>query len=201
MRIPSRRRHAYSTGVPRLLRSKPLASKHSAQRGILSAQDDLQYFGRLWISTSTGLDLSSLGLSSQMTFSASCTKPVLANRMGEKTARDQLYPRRKSQASCDTLDVSEIRAPVVVQTAGSCLCWAGLSGSLRYPNAPHCSVMPARRRIALAVIIPRQSGPPAVAFTAASRLLWRGSRRTPQDAERAERTASEIDAVGWHIKP
>src|SRR5260370_13355616 len=147
MRIPLRRRHAYSTGVPRLLRSKPLASKHSAQRGILSAQDDLQYVGRLWISTSTGLDLSSLGLSS------------LANRMGEKTAQDQLYPRRNSQASCDTLDVSEISAPVVVQTAGSCLCWAGLSGSLRYPNAPHCSVMPARRRVALAVIIPRQSGP------------------------------------------
>ena len=200
MRIPSRRRHAYSTGVPRLLRSKPLASKHSAQRGILSAQDDLQYFGRLWISTSTGLDLSSLGLSSQMTFSASCTKPVLANRMGEKTARDQLYPRRKSQASCDTLDVSEIRAPVVVQTAGSCLCWAGLSGSLRYPNAPHCSVMPARRRVALAVIIPRQSGPPAVAFTAPVGCFG-ADRVELQDVERAERTAGEIDAGGWHIKP
>ena len=155
MRIPPRRRHAYSTGVPRLLRSKPLASKHSAQRGILSAQDDLQYVGRLWISTSTGLDLSSLGLSSQMTFSASCTKPVLANRMGEKTARHQLYRRRKSQASCDTLDVSEIRVPL----SFSC-CWAGPSGSLQYPNAPHCFVMPARRRVALAVIIPRRSGYP-----------------------------------------
>ena len=54
--------------------------------------------------------------------------------------------------------------------------------------------------MALAVIIPRQSGPPAVAFTAPVGCFG-ADRVELQDVERAERTAGEIDAVGWHIKP
>jgi len=60
--------------------------------------------------------------------------------------------------------------------------------------------MPARRRVALAVIIPRQSGPPAVAFTAPVGCFGE-DRVELQDVEKAERTAGEIDAGGWHIKP